>query len=135
MRPYKTARAPYKIVAALGVILIIVGALVGYPTVELYSRGQRTEGRVVDYHVVTSSKFNGYYPIVTYESDGRTFQFQDHIAASVVGRDRKVPVLFDPAHPEHAIIDQGIKNLGLPLTIEGIALFLLVVSTAARREK
>ena len=73
------------------------------------------------------------YPVVRYTPEGgRAIEFRSTIGSSprAYHEGQTVTVLYDPAAPQHAIIEAGWKQHLIPLFLLGLGVFLLLFAVA-----
>lgn len=135
----QTARA--SLVA--GIVMVLLGGAAVYGGAlwtsrrsEFIERAVPVAGRVVDLEMSDDSESTMYAPVVEFSPrDGWPFRFRHPVASSHpswrVGD--SVRVLYDPADPAQAMIDQGGWNLVMPvLIVAGGVVFVLLGLVALR---
>ncbi len=132
------------IFAVIAVLLFIVAGLVLARSVLKISRGERTQGVVVDNAISRSAGTRGvsrrttYAPIVAFEIERggkrETIRFRDWLATGSphpIGA--TVPVLYDPADPSSAVIPSFVNFYLFPIIFGGIGLIFGGVAFVVRR--
>jgi hypothetical protein len=99
---------------------LIIGSIVNYAGAIYFfrkwlavkQRGKLAEGRIVD----LISGDNGFFPVVEFILDnGKRFKFTNKVATTWYRKGKKVRVIYDPADPEQAIVNDFASTLGMTL--------------------
>lgn len=123
----------WKLVQSLiGLGLMIFAYVIGHASFDLQFGGHKAVGTIVDYRDVSAQKSSykaspTFQPVVRFEANGRTYEFQDHVGmASADGKGESVSVYFDPENPQVAMVDNQLKNYipWGPMFLIGLVLFL-----------
>ena len=99
---------------------LIIGSIVNYAGAIYFfrkwqavkQRGKLAEGIIVD--LISGNK--AFFPVVEFMlDDGKRFRFTNKVATTWYRKGKKVQVIYDPAHPEHAIVSDFASTLGMTL--------------------
>jgi hypothetical protein len=96
-----------------GVAIFALGIYLGHNIQGLLAVGQRAPGEVVGLESSRSSDSSTYHAVVDFDiPGGGRLEFRDSVGSNPPTHRSgdKVTVLYDPDHPEHAIIDRGVWN-------------------------
>ena len=122
----------------VGVLLCGLGYFMGSGHLRLILKGERAQGRIVDYKQrvfrvsrsnQTSSTSTGYMPVVEYRAlDDKRIRFEDWLGKSSTGMlNESVPVLYDTTDPSLAMIDRPVWNWMPWAPTFAVGLFLIFV--------
>ena len=120
----------------VGVLLCGLGYFMGSAHLRLILKGERAQGRIVDYKqrnftVSRSSQIastsTGYMPVVEYRAMGdKRIRFEDWLGKSSTGMlNESVPVLYETTDPSVAMIDRPVWNWMPWAPIIAVGLFLV----------
>jgi hypothetical protein len=128
----------------VGVLFLVLGCLMGKAHFQLLLSGTGTTGTIVGYKAQEFSKFSrstargapgsglrsiGYMPIVEFDVDIHSFQFQDWLGAnSTPTKGTRVKVLYDETDPSKAMIDRSVMNWIPWGPMAAVGLFLVLVA-------
>lgn len=128
--------------AAVGLVLLIVGVVLGLHTRSFLAHAERTHGTVVDVkdHLVTHTSHSRhgsshsytdteYCPVVAFEAGGDRHTFEsDSCDSSRPSKGEAVKVAYDPDDPSHASIDSGsFGNYAVAVGLGLMGLLFLVI--------
>jgi hypothetical protein len=121
----------------VGVLLCGLGYFMGRAHLRLILKGERAQGRIVDYkrRIFTISRSNqpnststGYMPVVEYRAMGdKRIRFEDWLGKSPGMLNESVPVLYDRTDPSVAMIDRPVWNWMPWAPTLAVGLFLVLV--------
>lgn len=116
-RQRKTSVAWIPVVLLLGGSLIAGGGYMWNRTGALLHSGVRAEGEVTSLEASRGANSTSYYPHIAFVGqDGARHSFKDGIGSNPplykVGE--KLHVIYDPTHPDRAMVDRGIWNRLIP---------------------
>jgi len=142
--PQKILRVFRLIQFVVGLGLVVFSCYIGKNNFYLIWKGVRTQGTIVDFKQVywTSQSGSGttthspFMPIVEFQSNNQIVRFQDNMGSnSAAGLNSQITVLYDPANPDHAIIERPILNWMPWGPMLAMGIFLLLVSLVGQKRK
>lgn len=118
-----------------GVFLLCLGYYMGKDHYHLIRNGARAQGTIVGYKQEYFRGSNGrlssgteaFMPLVKFRAAEQDVEFKDWMGTSVVVKNIRVMVLYDPEKPSLAMIDRPVWNWIPWAPTLGVGLFLLLV--------
>lgn len=118
-----------------GVLLLGFGYVSDHARLLALLSGAQATGKVVDSEKVTftdsggSSSHDNYMPIVEFDAGSRMVRFEDTWGGrGPLPRGLTVPVIYDAANPNNALIDHGARNWLPWMPFMAVGAFLLIVA-------
>lgn len=129
------------VLVLIGVVLLLLGGWRWRVERAFVARAARAAGTVIAFERLPMgrsghSRYAGMYadyPVVRYTpAGGSAIEFRSTIGSSprAYHEGQVVTVLYDPAAPQHAIIQAGWRQHLLPLFLLGLGIFLLLFAVA-----
>ena len=113
------------IFVAIGVVLLIIGGLVTWHTVEFKSKAESAEGTVIEMQPRHSDGSTTYAPVVEFETAGGelvTYHSSSSSSPPAYDVGESVEVLYDPNDPSEAKINSFFNLWFLPLLLAGMGI-------------
>jgi hypothetical protein len=133
----KSMKKKFRLIQILiGPVLMIYAASIGHIPFELMFNAQTATGKIIELQYEVTDAESTYYPIVTFEVDGKAYKFKNLMGEqSNSGIGREVRVYYRAQEPEVAMMDMGAKNWlpWGPIFIMGLIAFLGAISQTSAK--